>query len=84
MDWDVTLTPGVTVEDAIRALEADHVRIKRILARREAFTDTIDWSAMTECDRDRALYFVPEDLETELWVINCDLVALYRLLWAEG
>ena len=84
MDWHVTLFPGVTVEDTIRALEADRARIKRILARREAFTDTIDWSAMTECDRDRALYFLPDDLETELWIIDCDLAALYRLLWADG
>jgi hypothetical protein len=84
MHWTVILFPGETIDGAIRDCEVERIRIQRILDRREAFVEMVDWNAMTEIDRHCALDHIPDRLKRDLWAINCDLAELHRMSCSSG
>nr|WP_087575778.1 hypothetical protein [Sphingomonas sp. CDS-1] len=69
------------VEKTIRDLERRSDEIEHILERRDQYLDMIDWSAMTELDRDWAQHHLPDDLRVELWEIDAHLDHLIRSRW---
>jgi len=81
MDTMHMIDPDSTVEKTIRRLGRRSDEIEHILERRDQYLDMIDWSAMTEQDRDWAQHHLPDDLGIELWEIDCQLDALIRSRW---
>lgn len=78
MDRLHMIDPDSTVEETTRRLERRCDEIKTILARRSEHLDMIDWSAMTETDRDWAQHHLPDDIRLELWEIDSHLDTLNR------
>lgn len=82
MDFVGIIDHGATIEQTIQRLERARARIERILERRGEYIDMVDWTAMTELDRDWALFHMPYDLEHELWSIDCHLSAIVPMQWS--
>lgn len=73
MDMISLIDHGSTITETERRLERDRDRIERILERRPQYVEMIDWSAMTEKDRDWGLHGLPYELYTQLWEIDTQL-----------
>lgn len=78
MDTLPSVDPNSTVEKSIRSLEYDRAVIERRFERPDEFLDMVDWGAMTEQERDSALYDLPDNLRCDLWSIECRLDAVIR------
>jgi hypothetical protein len=65
----------------IRQLERRRDDLERILKHREKFVEMIDWSAMTQDERDWARYAHTEELHMELWEIDTQLDTLGKWTW---
>lgn len=67
----------------IRSLERRRDHIERILARRDAHVEAIDWSAMTQMDRENALHWGPMEMYLELLHVDERLEALTPWIWTD-
>lgn len=70
-----------TTEQIIRRLERQRDEMECILNRRDSYVEMIDWGAMTQEQRDWALYGHTEDLHMELWAIDSRLDSLIPSWW---
>ncbi|HEX7854727.1 MAG TPA: hypothetical protein VF503_13640 [Sphingobium sp.] len=72
---------ALTIEEKLAYLARRQGQIDRIFERREAHINTIDWSAMTQSERDWSLENYPLHLGEESWAIDMQMENLIRSQW---